>query len=206
MLFISNASFIGVPCVVGSSCVGSHYRWSCGFSFNREVQPVLDHFCVRWHEGTVGRPDFRLMPDGAIRTKEVSYVGSSHFPPAYLALRAFVRDHTQEGDLQTPAYAASQRFLSRNLPVARRTPVGHHRAMRLLAVLFAVLSLFLLLRRLAAERAHLADVQPREGSFWPSKTGDGRAGNTCPSVFCPKQALQMGRMGCPSRSDLRSSA
>ena len=73
-----------------------------GFSFNREVQPVLDRACVRCHDGTAGRPDFRLKPDVAIRTKEVYYVGSSHFPPAYLALRAFVRGHTQEGDLHTP--------------------------------------------------------------------------------------------------------
>jgi formylglycine-generating enzyme required for sulfatase activity len=73
-----------------------------GFSFNREMQPVLEHACVRCHDGTAGRPDFRCKPDVLIRTKEVYYVGSSHFPPAYLALRAFVRGHTQEGDLQLP--------------------------------------------------------------------------------------------------------
>ena len=73
-----------------------------GFSFNREVQPVLDRYCVACHDGSkAGRPDFTLRPGVSFRTKEVYYIGKDiTFPPAYLALRAYVRGHTQEGDLQ----------------------------------------------------------------------------------------------------------
>lgn len=76
-----------------------------GFSFNREVQPVLDRYCVRCHDGTAGRPDFRLQPGVSIKTKEVYYINANDlFPPAYLALTAHIRGQTQEGDnkLQPP--------------------------------------------------------------------------------------------------------
>ncbi len=76
-----------------------------GFAFNREVQPVLDRSCIRCHDGTANRPDFRLQPGVSIKTKEVYYINANNlFPPAYLALCAFIRSQTQEGDnnLQTP--------------------------------------------------------------------------------------------------------
>ena len=76
-----------------------------GLAFNREVQPVLDRSCVRCHDGTAGRPDFRLQPGVSIKTKEVYYINANNlFPPAYLALCSFIRSQTQEGDnnLQTP--------------------------------------------------------------------------------------------------------
>lgn len=72
-----------------------------GFSFNREVQPVLDRSCVRCHDGRAGRPDLTLRPGVSFASKEVYYINKDVlFPPAYLALRAFVRGHTQEGDLR----------------------------------------------------------------------------------------------------------
>jgi formylglycine-generating enzyme required for sulfatase activity len=76
-----------------------------GVGFNREVQPVLDRYCVRCHDGNPDRPDFRLLPGVSIRTKEVSYINANNlFPPAYLALCSFIRSQTQEGDnnLQIP--------------------------------------------------------------------------------------------------------
>lgn len=76
-----------------------------GVAFNREVQPVLDRYCVRCHDGRAGRPDFRLRPGVSIKTKEVYYINANNlFPPAYLALCAFIRSQTQEGDnaLQPP--------------------------------------------------------------------------------------------------------
>ncbi len=76
-----------------------------GIGFNREVQPVLDRYCVRCHDGTAGRPDFRLLPGVPIKTKTVYYINANNlFPPAYLALCSFIRSQTQEGDnnLQFP--------------------------------------------------------------------------------------------------------
>jgi formylglycine-generating enzyme required for sulfatase activity len=76
-----------------------------GLAFNREVQPVLDRYCVRCHDGTDSRPDFRLRPGVSIKTKEVYYINANNlFPPAYLSLCAFIRSQTQEGDnnLQLP--------------------------------------------------------------------------------------------------------
>ncbi|HNX34868.1 MAG TPA: SUMF1/EgtB/PvdO family nonheme iron enzyme [Kiritimatiellia bacterium] len=87
------------------STVTPWYGPERGISFNREVQPVLDRYCIRCHNGTTGRPDFRLLPGVSIKTKEVYYINANNlFPPAYLALCAHIRSQTQEGDnnLQPP--------------------------------------------------------------------------------------------------------
>jgi len=76
-----------------------------GVSFNREVQPVLDRYCIRCHDGSIGRPDFRERPGVSIKTKEVYYINANNlFPPSYIALCSYIRSQTQEGDnnLQTP--------------------------------------------------------------------------------------------------------
>lgn len=65
-----------------------------GFSFNREVQPVLDASCVKCHDGKEpGRPDFSRRPDVIVGN------GGTHFSPAYVALMSFVRSHTMESDM-----------------------------------------------------------------------------------------------------------
>ena len=87
------------------SAITPWYGPTRGVAFNREVQPVLDRYCTRCHDGREGRPDFRLQPGVSIKTKEVYYINANNlFPPAYLALCAFIRSQTQEGDnnLQTP--------------------------------------------------------------------------------------------------------
>jgi hypothetical protein len=96
-----------------------------GFSFNREVQPVLDRTCVACHDGSkADRPDFSLRPGVSFRSKEVYYIGKdSTFPPAYLALRAFVRGHTQEGDLQVP-YPCD--FHASTTELFQMLDAGHH--------------------------------------------------------------------------------
>ena len=98
-----------------------------GFSFNREVQPVLDEYCVGCHNEKTNqkdsngrkianltlRPDIRaeskldlieqidnpvLHTDKLVETKGGSF-GGSHFPPAYLELFRFARSATLESDL-----------------------------------------------------------------------------------------------------------
>jgi formylglycine-generating enzyme required for sulfatase activity len=67
-----------------------------GFSFNREVQPVLDKYCVGCHNGSArddGKviPDFQYLPDIVqVDTK---------YPPAYYQLRRLVRSVTMESDM-----------------------------------------------------------------------------------------------------------
>jgi len=100
------------------------YGAARGFSFNREVQPVLDRHCVGCHNGAdPKRPDFTLRPDAHARSGDASYDNAAHFPPAYLALRAYVRGHTIESDmhlLMPCEYHASTTELIRILES------GHH--------------------------------------------------------------------------------
>jgi formylglycine-generating enzyme required for sulfatase activity len=65
-----------------------------GFSFKRDVQPVLDQFCVGCHQGQEGRPDFARKDEN----------GWSNFTPSYLALHPYVRRPGPESDyhLATP--------------------------------------------------------------------------------------------------------
>lgn len=70
-----------------------------GFSFNREVQPVLDKYCVGCHDGEdKDLPDFKLRPDQPYLSPSKGY-HPAHFPPAYLALKKYVRNHTMESDM-----------------------------------------------------------------------------------------------------------
>ncbi|HRY48311.1 MAG TPA: SUMF1/EgtB/PvdO family nonheme iron enzyme [Candidatus Paceibacterota bacterium] len=90
-----------------------------GFSFAREVQPVLNRYCVRCHEGSgnspdSASPDLRERPDawmvyehgrpegclvtGVSRTELLGKY-SAVFEPAYVALRSFVRVGGLESDL-----------------------------------------------------------------------------------------------------------
>ncbi len=60
-----------------------------GFSFKRDVQPVLNKHCAGCHNGTKeGRPDF----------SEKDRNGWSNFTPAYLALHPYVRRPGPESD------------------------------------------------------------------------------------------------------------
>ncbi len=72
-----------------------------GFSFVREVQPVLDHYCVSCHSGAAGapEPDFRQAPLVHPPGPDNGYQQGSQFPPAYLALKPFVRNATIESDM-----------------------------------------------------------------------------------------------------------
>ena len=71
-----------------------------GFDFRREVQPVLDRYCIRCHheDGITNRPNLTDRPNICIKTKETYYMNDGLFPPTYIALCSYVRSHTQEGD------------------------------------------------------------------------------------------------------------
>jgi len=69
-----------------------------GFSFKREVQPVLDKHCVSCHDGkTEGRPDFRSV--AALDVDLGGKKGKKHrFTPSYVALHPYVRRPGPESD------------------------------------------------------------------------------------------------------------
>ncbi|MBI2301335.1 MAG: SUMF1/EgtB/PvdO family nonheme iron enzyme [Armatimonadetes bacterium] len=85
-----------------------------GFSFRREVQPVLDRYCVPCHDGQHAAPDLR--DDG----KSVGWGG---FVPSYLALHPFVRRPGPESDyhLLTPL-----EFHAGTSELVQRLRKGHH--------------------------------------------------------------------------------
>jgi len=66
-----------------------------GFSFEREVQPVLDHYCVTCHNGQP-QPDGKAIPDLRAKKDRPDYTGG--FTPAYEALHPFVRRPGPESD------------------------------------------------------------------------------------------------------------
>jgi formylglycine-generating enzyme required for sulfatase activity len=60
-----------------------------GFSFKRDVQPVLNRYCVGCHDGTVAQ-----VPDLSPKDRN----GWGNFTPSYLALHPFVRRPGPESD------------------------------------------------------------------------------------------------------------
>ena len=77
------------------SDIAPWYGPARGFSFRREVQPVLDRYCVGCHNGQPQRgiaiPDLRPQP-------EIVQVDTK-YTPSYWALRRFVRTPTIESDM-----------------------------------------------------------------------------------------------------------
>ena len=99
-----------------------------GFSFVREVQPVLDGFCVGCHDGKSepgqpARPDFRAAPPVHTQGGDPTYNNGSQFTPSYLALRSYVRGHTLESDMHllTPC-----EFSADTTELVQLLRAGHH--------------------------------------------------------------------------------
>lgn len=72
-----------------------------GFSFAREVQPVLDRHCVSCHSGKAdgAAPDFTDRPPVPVACRSRTYADNSVFPPSYHELRRWIRTATIEKDL-----------------------------------------------------------------------------------------------------------
>ena len=89
-----------------------------GFSFVREVQPVLDKYCSGCHNGQEGRPnlaDASIVPTSG---------GISALPKSYLDLHPFVRRNGPEGDYHTLTPLEFHTDTSRLVQMLRK---GHHR-------------------------------------------------------------------------------
>jgi formylglycine-generating enzyme required for sulfatase activity len=99
-----------------------------GFSFKREVQPVLDRYCVGCHDGKP-RKDKKVLPDFIARdavhpqAKSKSYNNGTKFTPSYIALRSYVRAATIESDMHLlPPYE----FHANTTCLVQMLDKGHH--------------------------------------------------------------------------------
>ena len=112
-----------------------------GFSFAREVQPVLDRYCVSCHDGAAGtksaQPDLRETKEVTWSIAPVNSAGRSFavigrnssansaavFDPSYVALRAFVRVGGLESDLHL---LPPGEFAADTSELVRMLVKGHH--------------------------------------------------------------------------------
>ncbi len=108
--------------------VTSWYGATRGFSFDREVQPVLDQYCIRCHNGQP-QQDGKLLPDlrrqAAIHPVAAGdhYNHGTKFSPSYLALRRFVRSPTIESDMHLLTPLEFHADTTRLIQMLRK---GHH--------------------------------------------------------------------------------
>jgi formylglycine-generating enzyme required for sulfatase activity len=96
-----------------------------GFSFAREVQPVLDKHCVGCHDGrqkdAAGRPLHDLRRDGSPPTDKAGY--QNNFGAAYVALHPYVRRPGLESDYGLLAPLEFHASTSELVQMLRK---GHH--------------------------------------------------------------------------------
>ena len=93
-----------------------------GFSFLREVQPVLDRKCVGCHDGKDSkRPDFSRKDKNHWIT--IHSAGRSSFAPSYMNLHPYVRRNGPEGDWTLLAPLEFHADTSRLIQLIKK---GHH--------------------------------------------------------------------------------
>jgi len=93
-----------------------------GFSWDREVQPVLDKYCVVCHDGRE-QADGRTAPDLRRAEPKTLPYSDAPFPPSFYALRRFVRSPGLEGD---PRVLPVADYHADTSPLVRMLRKGHH--------------------------------------------------------------------------------
>jgi hypothetical protein len=94
-----------------------------GFSFEREVQPVLDAHCIACHDGTSAQPDLRDGEPVYVPSNDGAYMYGGAFPPSYVELWKYVRGHTIESDLHL---LMPGEFAADTTRLVRSLDAGHH--------------------------------------------------------------------------------
>ena len=102
------------------SKIKAWYGPTRGFSFDREVQPVLDHRCAGCHNGQP-RKDGGQIPDFRAKRLHKDYKG--HYSPAYLALHPYVRRAGYEADYHLLAPAEFEADTGQLVQMLKK---GHH--------------------------------------------------------------------------------
>ncbi|MDO5582230.1 MAG: SUMF1/EgtB/PvdO family nonheme iron enzyme [Planctomycetia bacterium] len=92
------------------------YGLARGFSFDREIQPILDRYCIECHQPNSEKakkilaakkldlqkifiPDFRTGPRKPLQDNTLSINTKALFSPSYYQLRRFVRTPTKESQM-----------------------------------------------------------------------------------------------------------
>ncbi len=107
-----------------------------GFDFRREVQPVLDRWCIGCHGSTglatgsgtsrvegVAIPDLTDRPPVPVQDNKNAYNLASRFTPSYYALRRLVRTPTRESDMRVLPPGEFHAATTRLVQMLRK---GHH--------------------------------------------------------------------------------
>ncbi|OHB69536.1 MAG: hypothetical protein A2V70_03685 [Planctomycetes bacterium RBG_13_63_9] len=92
-----------------------------GFSWDREVLPVLDKYCVGCHNGRE-QADGQTPPDLRRAAPQTMPHSDALFPPSFYALRRFVRSPGLEGDPRVLPVADYHADIS---PLVRMLRKGH---------------------------------------------------------------------------------
>lgn len=94
-----------------------------GFSFKREIQPVLDRHCVSCHDGTEAQPSLLSEEAIAARGGQGRNPGDGKFTSSYLGLHPFVRRPGPESDHHLPNPLEYHANTSELVQMLRK---GHH--------------------------------------------------------------------------------
>ena len=94
-----------------------------GFSFDREVQPVLDRRCAGCHDGKEHEIDGTTVAMIDLRAKRLHDDPGEQYSPAYLALQQYVRRPGFEGDYHMPKPGEYDADTS---PLVQMLKKGHH--------------------------------------------------------------------------------
>ena len=102
------------------SVIKEWYGPERGYSYNVEVQPVLDRRCVGCHNGEK-RDDGRSIPD--LRAQRLHEGFNGKYSPSYMAIQAYVRRAGFESDYHLPNPAEYQADTSALVQMLKK---GHH--------------------------------------------------------------------------------
>jgi len=105
----------------GATAIEPWYGPARGFSFKREVQPVLDKYCVGCHDGKDRAGE--KIPDFSRKEKDTVGVDGNHFTSAYLALHPYVRRPGPESDY---SLCEPMEFYAGTSELIQLLKKGHH--------------------------------------------------------------------------------
>lgn len=93
-----------------------------GFSYEREVQPLLNQYCISCHNGSK-REDGLTLPDFANRALQKESHSAGIFSQSYLALNPYVRRPGPESDYHLPV---PMEWHADTSPLVQLLKKGHH--------------------------------------------------------------------------------
>ena len=94
-----------------------------GFSFDREVQPVLDRRCVGCHNGQPYRDGDRMVATPDLRAKQLHPDFPGPYSPAYMVLQKYVRRAGYESDIHMHVPSEYEADTSALVQMLKK---GHH--------------------------------------------------------------------------------